>query len=241
MSDKTCGGQLLGAPVGGSALNPYRQWNQLAQQAAPVSLLQELRNRLHKTSMLIDANESELRRLFATRDELSKAIAALDLNETPAQVRNDSPGNLGIGDRVEQNNLEDSDVLFEDQPSSVTVGGTHLTAPDWPEGFIPWSGGECPVPPDTEVEVLWHDGSRLRFWAGPEIYPRGWLHSKGFDHIIAYRIIESGERLHAAVGELNAPTGWDKSFGEPSTDQVRTTESELGGGVFQKAHEEEPA
>lgn len=84
--------------------------------------------------------------------------------------------------------------------------GAPQEAPAIPEGFIPWSGGECPVPAGTIVRVKFRAD-----WAGdPEIYGPGqaeyiiaddgdtinkisWQHSHGqsqsWGDIIAYRIL----------------------------------------------------
>lgn len=35
-----------------------------------------------------------------------------------------------------------------------------LQAAQLPEGFTPWAGGECPVPAETQVEVVFDDGLR---------------------------------------------------------------------------------
>lgn len=74
IQDKALGGVGLGLAGYGN-----QQSSQFAKQSAPVSLLQELRNRLHKTSMLIDANLSEHARLSKQRDELNTAITALEM------------------------------------------------------------------------------------------------------------------------------------------------------------------
>lgn len=54
-----------------------------------------------------------------------------------------------------------------------------------PDGFTPWSGGECPVSPDTEVEVIFDDG-RKGFCAAKHLR---WTNAPGFS-IIAYRVVQ---------------------------------------------------
>jgi len=55
------------------------------------------------------------------------------------------------------------------------------------DGWIEWGGGECPVPGDTQVEVMLRSGACLRN------QPAKWLDWKKSGHssdIIAYRIIK---------------------------------------------------
>lgn len=53
-----------------------------------------------------------------------------------------------------------------------------------PEGFTPWSGGDCPVDPDAGVDVIMSDGSV----AGSEASDFDWHHVEGrIGNIIAYR------------------------------------------------------
>lgn len=60
--------------------------------------------------------------------------------------------------------------------------------PQIPEGFTPWSGGECPVAPDTEVEVLLaHEESH---WNIDKAKSWRWSASCSGTDIIAYRVIK---------------------------------------------------
>lgn len=72
-----------------------------------------------------------------------------------------------------------TDVLADDW--GVVDEGANVEIHD---GFTPWGGGECPVPPDTEVEVIFDDG-RKGFCAAADLH---WANAPGFS-IIAYRVI----------------------------------------------------
>ena len=61
-----------------------------------------------------------------------------------------------------------------------------LAAPPDPDGWIPWSGGECPVAPETLVDTKFRNGSRAFGEAADEW---DWLHRSTLplSDIIAYR------------------------------------------------------
>ena len=73
------------------------------------------------------------------------------------------------------------------------------TAPQIPEGFTPWSGGECPVSKDQVVELLFReswagDGNgRAIYISDPADYAdlTQWKHHGQGGDIIAYRVIEA--------------------------------------------------
>ena len=68
-------------------------------------------------------------------------------------------------------------------------------SPDWkvveadPEGWIPWSGGECPLPDDCEYAFRFrsNDGSKNTQTA----FKMRWEHKGGMDDVTAYRPILS--------------------------------------------------
>lgn len=73
------------------------------------------------------------------------------------------------------------------------------TLPQIPEGFTPWSGGECPVSKDQVVELLFReswagDGNgRAIYISDPADYAdlTQWKHHGQGGDIIAYRVIEA--------------------------------------------------
>lgn len=72
--------------------------------------------------------------------------------------------------------------VVDDVANVETVATPQISIP---EGFTPWAGGECPVPPDTEVEVIFDDGKK-GFCAATHLR---WTNAPGFS-IIAYRVVE---------------------------------------------------
>lgn len=57
------------------------------------------------------------------------------------------------------------------------------------DGWIEWSGGECPVEAGQTVEVTFRDGGRKS--ATLHKPRKGWEHQGNDDDIIAYRIVEA--------------------------------------------------
>ncbi|MBE5254543.1 hypothetical protein [Mixta mediterraneensis] len=57
-------------------------------------------------------------------------------------------------------------------------------------GWIEWKGGECPVSPESVVDVRWRAGGKMTVEAGG----RSWAHAGMFCDIIAYRVIEQQEK-----------------------------------------------
>ena len=53
------------------------------------------------------------------------------------------------------------------------------------DGWIPWSGGECPVPRYTIVEIMFRGGHKTRTYAGN----MSWMHYGLDADIVAYRIV----------------------------------------------------
>jgi len=68
-------------------------------------------------------------------------------------------------------------------PNNIVKGGS-LDIEYWVDEDIwhPWPGGECPVEPFTDVEVLFYDGRRARTTSS---------HNIDWDDIVAYRVVES--------------------------------------------------
>lgn len=84
-----------------------------------------------------------------------------------------------------------------------------LTPEQKAEGWIAWSGGECPIRDDrTVVETKWdcdHQGQSAEY-----ANPRLWAHDLDAPNIIAYRIIEA----HGADAEPARPTPYPADYSE---------------------------
>ena len=59
------------------------------------------------------------------------------------------------------------------------------------DGWIEWHGGECPVPPDTRVDVKFRDGDK---WNSDPANGVSWNHLDDGRDIIAYRIASPPEQ-----------------------------------------------
>ena len=63
------------------------------------------------------------------------------------------------------------------------------------DGWIPWSGGECPIPEGMAFDLRFRDGVTLL--AASSISPAsewGWNHERSPYGIIAYRIIKESNK-----------------------------------------------
>lgn len=77
------------------------------------------------------------------------------------------------------------------------------TAASW----IPWHGGECPVPDETLVEVRLKDSS----YEAAAAASFQWQHKVGYENIIAYRVIESAP----AATQTATPQGKSPAIDKP--------------------------
>lgn len=73
-------------------------------------------------------------------------------------------------------------------------------------GWITWAGGECPVPPETKVDIRSNRGVEE---CGVRAFVYRWSHSQigGAHNIIAYRIHEAEPAEPAGAG-VAVPAGW---------------------------------
>lgn len=55
------------------------------------------------------------------------------------------------------------------------------------DGWIHWVGGECPVPPESQVEVSFRNGQSFTYLHAMSLR---WKHRDDFSDIIAYRVIK---------------------------------------------------
>jgi len=101
----------------------------------------------------------------------------------------------------------DADRAAGPSDLSPASGSSQGSVPSADDGWIEWSGGECPVPPKTIVETRHRSGDECLLAKGPaddNSYGEGpwtagrwgrkaWLHeADGFSSvdIVAYRIVE---------------------------------------------------
>jgi hypothetical protein len=87
----------------------------------------------------------------------------------------------------------------ESEPANELPNGTGV---EIPEGFVPWSGGECPVPTGAAFEVVTRNGARRcsEDYSWP-YFTDNWRHTEPLPNpkanydIIAYRVIESESEI----------------------------------------------
>ena len=101
---------------------------------------------------------------------------------------------VGGGDEADMQ-VEELDEMFASYRASLEAAPV-LDAEAGEDGWIPWEGGECPVPPETLVDVEFRNGVRRErssawVWSsnlGPSDNDL-WKHEGNPDcHIIAYRL-----------------------------------------------------
>ena len=174
-----------------------------------MSLLAELKKKLNAVYDRIDSLKAESDALDDEAYDLDVACRALEEDELYATKDLDEP-------------LEPAEALLDPQPEAASPEFAseqgeaieHMiatsdavceelseayTAPQIPEGFTPWSGGECPVSKDQVVELLFReswagDGNgRAIYISDPADYAdlTQWKHHGQGGDIIAYRVIEA--------------------------------------------------
>ena len=62
-----------------------------------------------------------------------------------------------------------------------------MTNPQNTDGWIPWSGGECPIADGIEHQVQFRGGSFSQDYEASTWY---WGHANHSSDIVAYRVIE---------------------------------------------------
>lgn len=130
---------------------------------------------------------------------------------------------------VREQSINAAEIATEHNHSDV-VSGQATTAPD-ADGWIEWSGGECPVIVDDVVEVKFRDG--VSSDAGKAMGWR-WEHYGNTADIIAYRLHQPQDANSRANDELLAYNIHDGVYGHATGVPVSTDlESDLNDCIGQ--------
>ena len=92
--------------------------------------------------------------------------------------------------------IDDSEEAMNIVASVIVKAEAALAEPQADEdGWIPWSGGECPIPEGMAFDLRFRDGAKLiaasSTWSATDW---GWsLDSRPYD-IIAYRIVKESDK-----------------------------------------------
>lgn len=113
------------------------------------------------------------------------------------------------------------------------------TPPQIPEGFTPWSGGECPVSKDQVVELLFReswagDGSgRAIYISDPADYAdlTQWKHHGQGGDIIAYRVVESPTYAERTEDVSQAETATEQTLITDDIPSIPREEIPIGAAV----------
>lgn len=128
---------------------------------------------------------------------------------------------------LHQASLQTVDALLQEQ--SQRIRDIMADEPKDSGGWIPWAGGDCPVPDDTLVKVKLDDDGRYSIGLA-RIYDWNWEHQ---GKIIAYRIVEP-KGAKADDGWIKW-SGGDRPVSKPVKVEVQyrngTTEIELSGDI----------
>lgn len=95
--------------------------------------------------------------------------------------------------------------------------------------WIEWSGGECPVAPETVVEIRVRDGNPYPTDTADKFY---WLHGQLGSDIIAYRVVSTPEEEVAPLGD--EPAFPASHYETEHGDRVYCTAGQ--GGLSQRAY-----
>ena len=125
----------------------------------------------------------------------------------------------------------------ESQAEDPTIDA--LVPPQIPEGFIPWSGGECPVSKDQVVELLFReswagDGSgRAIYISDPADYAdlTQWKHHGQGGDIIAYRVVESPTYAERTEDVSQAETATEQTLITDDIPSIPREEIPIGAAV----------
>lgn len=133
----------------------------------PLTVLEELRRRRVAAGAKLTRLQQEIEETQVELDQCGRAIDALAPPE-PASALSPAPASGEEG----------------------TEYGIEI-----PEGFTKWEGGECPIEDGAQVELIWHSEvsgiTREVLFSSPGMYARNWHHAEDYDHIIAYRLLDS--------------------------------------------------
>jgi hypothetical protein len=120
--------------VGGRAQSPLEHLRPglgNALKATPLTLVQELRNRLHKTEMMIETNDAEGKRLAKTRADLLRAIVGIEPNTPQPNEAPSQQGDVPEGFTAWSGTSSDGpiyDVLLSDHVEVIYRNGDRYTA-----------------------------------------------------------------------------------------------------------------
>jgi hypothetical protein len=108
------------------------------------------------------------------------------------------PENATLADRLEawaDNDLT-ADLSIGERTLAEDCREAALLLRPTPETWIPWLGGDCPVPADTLVDVKWNNGAVSRS-APAGLYARSapdlWQRQSKGGLIVAYRLTQAGD------------------------------------------------
>ena len=92
--------------------------------------------------------------------------------------------------------IDDSEEAMNIVASVIVKAEAALAEPQGDaDGWIPWSGGECPIPEGMAFDLRFRDGVTLL--AASSISPAaewGWNHERSWYVIIAYRIVKESDK-----------------------------------------------
>ena len=87
-------------------------------------------------------------------------------------------------DRIDGEEISDKALAIINAAIARAEASLATPQPD-ADGWIPWSGGECPVSRYTIVEIMFRGGHKTRTYAGN----MSWMHYGLDADIVAYRIV----------------------------------------------------
>jgi hypothetical protein len=140
-------------------------------------LMIEAPDRTHETILTALEFEALKRHLSGTGNSVDRAITIQHM----IKAWNDQPDNATIEDRM---GAAMDVARVGTVPSDWAA--KHL-APAGADGWMPWSGGKCPVAWGTPLQIRLRDG-RTYFAQAKACYSYRWHHDQGTIDITEYRI-----------------------------------------------------
>lgn len=129
-----------------------------------------------------------------------------------------------------QNNGVSDDIVayrvLSEEPEPDQPEKRRSSAQPDADGWIEWSGGECPVPPDTLVEVLFRNGETDYTVQDAATYC--WDHVKCDQDIISYRVVDDEAEPDSKPDLVNSPS----HYTDGGIETIDFIEAKLGAEGF---------
>ncbi len=195
-----------------------------------MSLLEELKERRDRAEKRAIHHQEKLTASWQDVHECDKAIAALSPSEAllDPQPEAASPEFASEQGAALEEMIATSDAICEELSEAYT-------APQIPEGFTPWGGGERPTDATVgAVQVIFEDGSTFKERSTDVVLQDGsWTKLDPYSayNIIAYRVVEPSAEAERTSDESQAETVNEQTLITDDIPSIPREEIPIGAAV----------